>query len=464
MRYIIGKKPKRKMSKKVIHDFTEGPLFGPMLRFSIPFMISNGLQVLYSMADMLIVGKFVGRHGISGVMTASQSVFFLTMVGMGFATGGQVLISQLIGRGERQRLRQAIGTQFSIILTAGIFFSALSVLFSEPFLHLLETPDDAFQGARHYLLICGGGLIFIYGYNMIAAILRGVGDSVRPFKFIVVSSLMNVVLDLVFVGGFGWGVAGAGFATILSQAAAFLLALAYLYRNQEGFNFDFRPASFKVDPVMLKALVKLGIPFAVRFAAINISMLFVTSLVNSLGTATSAAYGIALRLDEFANKISQGVMMAVSTIVGQNIGAGHISRIRRGVYYAWAICGGFFLFFGLAQLLFPRQLYSIFTNDEEVLKLAPVIISALLLHYPALLIMKGTNGFVQGIGNALFGLIIAILDGLVFRVTFSWLFGIYFNMGLYGMILGYALATYSTALPNLFYFLFIPWYKRKTVI
>ena len=452
------------MSEKVIHDFTEGPLFGPMLRFSIPFMISNGLQVLYSMADMLIVGKFVGRHGISGVMTASQSVFFLTMVGMGFATGGQVLISQLIGRGERQRLRQAIGTQFSIILTAGFFFSTLSVLFSEPFLHLLETPDDAFQGARHYLLICGGGLIFIYGYNMIAAILRGVGDSVRPFKFIVVSSLMNVVLDLVFVGGFGWGVAGAGFATILSQAAAFLLALAYLYRNQEGFNFDFRPASFKVDPVMLKALVKLGIPFAVRFAAINISMLFVTSLVNSLGTATSAAYGIALRLDEFANKISQGVMMAVSTIVGQNIGAGHISRIRRGVYYAWGICGGFFLFFGLAQLLFPRQLYSIFTNDEEVLKLAPIIISALLTHYPALLIMKGTNGFVQGIGNALFGLIIAILDGLVFRVTFSWLFGIYFNMGLYGMILGYALATYSTALPNLFYFLFIPWYKRKTVI
>ncbi len=452
------------MARKVIHDFTEGPLFGPMLRFSIPFMISNGLQVLYSMADMLIVGKFVGRHGISGVMTASQSVFFLTMVGMGFATGGQVLISQLIGRGERQRLRQAIGTQFSIILAAGIFFSALSVLFSEPFLHLLETPDDAFQGARHYLLICGGGLIFIYGYNMIAAFLRGVGDSVRPFKFIVVSSLMNVALDLVFVGVFGWGVAGAGFATILSQAAAFLLALAYLYRNQEGFNFDFRPASFKVDPVMLKALVKLGIPFAVRFAAINISMLFVTSLINSLGTATSAAYGIALRLDEFANKISQGVMMAVSTIVGQNIGAGHISRIRRGVYYAWAICGGFFLFFGLAQLLFPRQLYSIFTNDEEVLKLAPIIISALLTHYPALLIMKGTNGFVQGIGNALFGLIIAILDGLVFRVTFSWLFGIYFNMGLYGMILGYALATYSTALPNLFYFLFIPWYKRKTVI
>ena len=452
------------MSKTIIHDFTKGPLFGPMLFFSIPFMLSNGLQVLYSMADMLIVGKFVGSHGISAVMTASQSVFFLTMVGMGFATGGQVLISQLIGLGERERLKTAIGTQFTIIFSAGLFFSVLSVVFADPFLHLMKTPEEAFLGAYHYLLICGGGLLFIYGYNMIAAILRGVGDSVRPFQFIVVSSFMNVVLDLLFVAVFKWGVAGAGFATILSQAVAFLMALTFLYRNQESFHFDFRPASFKVDPAMLKALVKLGIPFAVRFAAINISMLFVTSLVNSLGTATSAAFGIALRLDEFANKISQGVMMAVSTIVGQNIGAGQIGRIRRGVYYAWAICGGFFLFFGLAQLFFPRALYSIFTDDENVLKLAPIIISALLLHYPALLIMKGTNGFVQGIGNAMFGLVIAILDGLVFRVTFSWLFGIYFNMGLYGMILGYALATYSTALPNLFYFLFIPWYKRKTVI
>ena len=156
--------------------------------------------------------------------------------------------------------------------------------------------------------------------------------------------------------------------------------------------------------------------------------------------------------------------MAVATIVGQNIGAGEIGRIRRGVYYAWSICGGFFLVFGLAQVLFPRVLYSIFTHDEEVLKLAPVIISALIVHYPALLIMKGTNGFVQGIGNAVFGLVIALLDGLVFRVGFSWFFGIYCGKGLYGMILGYALATYGTALPNLFYFLFVPWYRRKTVI
>ncbi len=448
----------------VIQDFTQGPLFKRMLLFSIPFMLSNAMQVLYSMADMLIVGKFSGSHGISSVMVASQATFFATMVGMGFATGGQVLISQLIGRGERGRLNTAIGTLFSMTLWLGAAMSILALLFAKTFLRLLGTPPEAFAGAYSYLMICGGCILFIYGYNMVAAVLRGVGDSVRPFQFILVSAVLNIVLDLLFVAVFRWGVTGAAVATVLSQIVAFFMSVFYLYRHKTDFGFDFRFRSWRMEPVVLKVLVKLGIPFAIRFAAINISMLFVLALINSLGVATSAAFGVGMRLDEFANKISQGVMMAVSTIVGQNIGAGHFDRIRRGVYYAWGICGGFFLVFGGLMLLFPKELFGIFTDDPEVIKLAPTIVSALLIHYPALLIMKGTNGFVQGVGNAAFGLIIALLDGFVFRITFSWLFGIYFGWGLFGMILGYALATYSTALPNLFYFLFVPWYKRKTVI
>lgn len=452
------------MPAKVIQDFTQGPLFKRMLFFSLPFMLSNGLQVLYSMADMLIVGKYVGAGGISAVQNSSQAVFSLTMLGMGFATGGQVLISQLLGRGERARLNTATGTMFTLVSLLGLVVSILSLLFAGPFLHLLRTPPEALAGATSYLRICGGGLIFIYGYNMISAVLRGVGDSIRPFLFIAVSAITNILLDLLFVAVFRWGVTGAAVATVLSQTLAFLLAAYVLYTNRSVFGFDFKLCSLRIDPVVAKVLVKLGIPFAIRFAAINVSMLFVTGLINTLGVATSAAFGIGLRLDELANKISQGVMMAVSTIVGQNIGAGRIDRIRRSVYYAWMISGGFFLILGAAQLLFPRQLFGIFTDDPAVLELAPVIVSAMILHYPALLIMKGTNGFVQGIGNAIFGLVIALLDGFVFRIFFSWFFGIWCGMGLFGMILGYALATYSTALPSLFYFLFIPWNKRKTVI
>ena len=420
--------------------------------------------MLYAMADMLIVGTFVGRHGISAVMTSSQAVFFLTMVGMGFANGGQVLVSQLVGRGERHRLRTAIGTQFSIVLSLGAAAAILSVLFARPAMRLLQTPEEAFGSALAYFVICGGGIIFIYGYNMLAAILRGVGDSIRPFRFLLISSCLNVALDLLFIAGFRWGVAGAAAATVISQATAFGLGLHFLYRNREEFGFDFRFASFRIDRTTAWALVKLGIPYAIRFAAINLSMLFVTSMINSLGIAASAAFGIGLKIDDFANKISLGVMVAVSTITGQNIGAGKFDRIRRGVYYAWAICGGFYLVFGALQILFPRVLYGFFTSDESVLELAPIIVSALLLHYPALFIMKGTNGFVQGIGNAMLDLVLSLLDGLVFRVGFSWFFGIRLNMGLYGMLLGYALASYSTAIPNLCYFLFVPWYRRKTVI
>ncbi len=452
------------MKKPAIQDFTSGPLFKPMLFFAVPFMLSNALQVFYNMADMLIVGKFVGSAGISATMTGGFLVMFLAMTGMGMATGGQVLVSQLIGKNERERLAAAIGTLLTMSVVIALSMALFSVLFAKKLLLLINTPQEAFAPALDYLVICGGGIGFLYIYNVIAAVLRGVGDSVRPFKFILVSAVLNILLDLLFVALFHWGVAGAAAATVISQAVAMFMALGYISGNSREFGFEMKLRNFRCDKTMFISLVKLGIPFAVRFGAINISMIFVATLINSMGVAASAAFGIALRLDEFANKISQGVMMAVSTIAGQNIGAGNFMRIRRGVYYAWSICGGFFLVFGLIMYFFNRQLFSFFTSDEAVLQLAPTIVVMLLLHYPALLIMKGTNGFVQGIGNAVFGLIIALLDGLVCRVLFSWLFGIYFNMGLAGMVLGYALATYSTALPNLFYFIFVPWHKRKTVI
>ena len=452
------------MPQGVIQDFTKGKLFWPMLKFSIPFMLSNAFQVFYSMADMLVVGRFVGRQGIAAVMSGGFLVMFVMMFGMGLATGGQVLVSQLVGKKEYSKLSSAIGTLMSMNVVSALVMSLISVVLALPILRLLNTQEEAFQPTLEYLSICGGGIIFIYIYNVISAVLRGVGDSVRPFIFIVVSAVLNVILDLLMVAVFRWGVAGAAAATVISQAAAMFMAIYYMYIKRKEFSLEFSWRTLICKWDILWVLLKLGIPFSVRFAAINISMIFVVALINSLGVAAAAAFGIALRLDELANKISQGVMMAVSTIVGQNIGAGKIDRIRKGVWYAWAICGGFFLFFGVLLFFFPREMFALFTDDESVLELAPLIVSALLLHYPALLIMKGTNGFVQGIGNAMFGLIIALLDGFVCRIFFSWFFGVALGMGLYGMILGYALATYSTALPNLFYFLFVPWHRRKTVL
>ena len=449
---------------KIIRDFTQGPLFWPLLSFALPFMLSNALQVAYSMTDMLITGRYVGHTGLSAVATASQATDFITMVGFGVSTGGQVLISQLIGKGRRDQLQPTIGTLFSLVIICAAVASIGGLTFARPFLRLLKTPDESFASALDYLRVMSCGFFFIFGYSMVAAVLRGMGDSRHPFMFMMISSVTNVTLDLVFIAGFKWGVFGGALATVMAQALAFLCALVFLYRHRESFGFDFQLKSLRIHPPILAVLVKLGIPFSVRFGAIHLSMLYVNSLINGLGVAASATYGVGTRLDNLANRVSQGVMMALSTIVGQNMGAGNFQRIRKSVYYGWAICATMFGAYAAVLLTFTREMYGCFTDNPDVLRLSAVFVKGLILHYPALLIMKGTNGFLQGIGNANFGLAIALTDGLIARISLSWLLGIYFKMGLYGFIAGYALATYVTAIPSMLYFFFWPWEKRKLVL
>ncbi len=450
-------------SKSIIKDFTKGPLFWDMVKFSLPFMLSNALQVFYSMADMFVVGRYVGSHGLAAVSIASQATMFPTMIALGITTGGQVYVSQLIGAGKRDKLNAAIGTLFSMVLLTALLVTVLGICFSGHFLRLLATPKEAFQEAYSYLFICSAGMFFIFGYNMIAAVLRGMGDAKHPFWFIVIASLINVVLDLVFIAGLGMGTGGAGLATVLSQGISFVISVIFLFRRRADFGFDFKLRSWKMDRAIAGVLMQLGIPFTCRFAAINLSMLYVNSLINTLGVSAAAAFGISIRLDDLANKISQGVMMAVSTISGQNHAAGEFQRVRKSVYYAWWICGTFFLVLGTIFYCYPRTMYGIFTEDESVLALAPVLIPLFLCHYPALASMKGTNGFMQGIGNAKLGFIIAVLDGLVFRVGLSWFFGIWMGMALKGFVAGYVLATWATALPCMAYFFFAPWHRRKNV-
>ena len=450
-------------TSSIIRDFTSGSLFWGMVKFSLPFMFSNALQVFYSMADMFIVGRYVGSHGMAAVSIASQATMLPTMVALGMTTGGQVYISQLIGAGKREKLNSAIGTLFSLILLMALLVALLGMGLAGEFLRLLHTPEEAFPGAYHYLFICSAGMIFIFGYNMISAVLRGMGDAKHPFWFIIIASVVNVLLDLLFIAGFGMGPGGAGLATVLSQGIAFIISLVFLFKHRGESGFDFKLRSWRPDRQISKVLLQLGIPFTCRFATINLSMLYVNSLINTLGVSPAAAFGISVRLDELVNKISQGVMMAVSTISGQNHAAGNFQRVRKSVYYAWWICGTFFFIVGTIFFCYPRQMYGIFTDDESVLVLSTLLIPIFLCHYPALAIMKGTNGFLQGIGNAKLGLIFAILDGMVFRVGLSWFFGIWMGMALKGFLIGYALATWATAIPGLIYFFFAPWYRRKAV-
>lgn len=233
-----------KQGKTLIHDFTEGSILSQLFRFGAPFILSNLLQTVYNLVDMVVVGQVLGSSGLSAVATGGELLNMFTFVCMGFTTAGQVVIAQLIGRKQSDQLQHFIGTMLSALAITAVVFSAAGILLSDRFLRLLNVPPEAKIYAQQYIFVCFIGLIFIYGYNTVSAILRGMGDSHHPLLFIAVASITNLILDIVFVVAFHMGSMGAALATVIGQGLSFLLSMWFLYRNRGAMGFDFKPNRF----------------------------------------------------------------------------------------------------------------------------------------------------------------------------------------------------------------------------
>ena len=450
-------------TKSISKNFTSGSIPKQLLIFMLPFMASNALQVLYSTIDMIIVGEYVGTPGLSAVSQSSQILNFATMVCFGFSNGGQVLISQALGAGKRKEMSQIIGTLFSLI---SIFAIALSVVFLTArgwILDIMNIPAESYAFAEDYLIICGAGLFFTAGYNMVSAVLRGMGDSKRPFLFICIASGVNLVLDILFTGILKWEVAGAAWATIIGQAVSFLFSLWYLFRHKEEFGFDFSLESFKISKHYTKMILSLGTPMAIQSGCINLSMLYVSSMVNDVGVVASATFGVGIRIDDIINKISQGIQFAALPMISQNIAAGEPKRAVKVVHWAWVYSAIMTVVSMIAYVVFGKQLFMLFSDDPAVHEMSGTFVKAILWMFPALAVMRGTGAFIQGIGNAKFSMVLALLDGVILRIGLSWLFGIVLNWGFYGFVLGYALAPYGNAIPGMIYFLSGKWKKRRVL-
>ena len=449
--------------KRLSKDFTQGNVAKQLLMFTLPFMASNALQVLYSTIDMIIVGEYVGTPGLSAVSQSSQIVNFATMVSMGFSNGGQVLISQALGAGKRKEMNSIIGTLFSLITILGLVLSAIILGSRVWIMDVMNMPTESYDYAMDYLVICGAGLVFTAGYNMVSAVLRGMGDSKRPFLFIGIASAVNLVLDILFTGIFGWEVAGAAWATIIGQAVSFLFSLYYLYKKKEAFGFDFKKESFRISRHYSGMIAALGAPMAVQAGCINISMLYVNSMVNSVNVVASATFGVGVRIDDIINKLAMGIQQAALPIISQNVAARKPERAVKTVYWSWIYSGIWTVVCMVAYLLLGKQMFMLFSDDPLVHEMSGTFIRAILWLFPALSIMRGTGAFIQGIGNAKLSMILALLDGVVLRIGLSWLFGIFFNWGFYGFVLGYALAPYGCAIPGFIYFVSGIWKKRRVL-
>lgn len=454
------------MNSAQIKDFTQGNISKQLVVFAWPLFLSNLLQVLYNMVDMMVVGNVLGKSGISAVSVGGDVVHLLTFIAMGFSHAGQVIIARYIGGKERDRIGEFVSTMSSFLTVCSLVLSIFGLLFLDDMLLLMNTPTEAFLGAADYSRISMIGLIFIYGYNIVSAILRGMGDSKHPFIFISIAAVLNLVLDIIFVAYMGMGAGGAALATVISQAVSFIACAVFLIKNAEQFELNVHISDFiHWNKAMLIELLKLGIPMAIKTASIQISKLFVNSWINSYGVAVSAFAGIANKISSIANLISTAMHTAGATMVGQNIAAGEFERVKKILLWLAAITLTVATVLSLGICLFPKEIFSLFTtaNDADVLSIAKGYVPIAVLLFFGSSLRAIMNALINGSGDYKINFATAILDGIVMRIGLALLFGLTLNMQHYGFWLGDALAGFTPFWLGLIFYFSGAWKKGKKI-
>lgn len=451
-------------SRSLSKDLTSGSVFWTMVTFSLPLFFSGLLQTVYNLTDMIIVGHAVGRDGLGAISIGSDILHFLMFIALGFSNAGQVIISQFTGAGLKGKVRKTIGTLFSFLLASSIIIGVWGFVFAEQILSWVNTPQEAWQLTLDYFRVCMGGMVFIYGYNIVSAILRGMGNSRHPFYFVAISVVINIVLDLIFVVWFKWALLGAAWATVISQAASFLFALSFLYRNRKVFGFGFRKKDFKIDRSVLVPLLKLGIPMIIQSASISFSMLFVNSWINTYGVVAAAMTGVGNKISSLVNVINFALGTAGSSMIGQCLGAEKYERVPEILKVSLGINGLIALFAGIIVVLVPGHVFGIFTSDRQVLQMAMTYIPVLLLLFGGAALRPPMSSLINGSGNFRLNLAVALLDGVFMRIGLSLLLGLTFGMGVYGFWYGHALAGFTPFVIGGTYFLSGKWRTRKHII
>lgn len=434
-----------------------------LLMFSLPFLGANVLQSVYSVVDMLIVGRFVGAAGLSGVSIGSQIAALFTSLGTGLSMGGQMMLAQYKGARDEQAQRESIGTMLTFMLILGLILTIPCLIFARPLLSLLNTPEESMADAMGYFVICSLGIVFIFGYNSVCAVLRGLGDSRRPLYFVAVSTVVNIVLDLLFVGPLKMGAAGAAAATIIAQGVSFVIAALYLYRHREGFVFDFSRRSFRMVGERLKTMLKIGVPFALQFSMLMISLLFVVRLVNGFGVAASAGYGVGGKVDNFATLPVYAVSSAASTMVGQNMGARQPQRARSAVHWAVVmtlICE--IVVFVVVQV-FAKGIISIFNSEPEVVSVGVKYLRFMAFGYLFHCALDGYQAMANGVGFSMLSFVTCTIDGLIVRIPLAWLCGEVLGYGIDGVFFACVAAPFVAALISAVYFYSGMWKKQGLV-
>ena len=411
-------------------DMTVGKPLTNLAAFSIPLLIGNFAQQMYNTVDSIVVGQYCGDSALAAVGASGPILNLMLLLFMGISTGAGILVAQYFGAHKEKELSISIGTCLSLTLIAGVIIMAIGPFIVAPLMTLLDTPPDVYDMAVDYLTIILLGIMGTGYYNIVSGVLRGLGDSVTPLLFLIVACVLNIILDLVFVIYFDMSAAGVALATIIAQAVSASLCI-YKLLHMPGVTV--KRKDLIPEKRMSMKIIRLGLPSGLTQAIFSMSAIVVQALTNSFGTAVMACSIVVMRVDGFAMMPNFTFGMAMTTFVGQNIGAGRMDRVREGVRVG--LRAGLMISVVLVSgiLIFGEGLIRMFTNTEELITLGVHMLRILALGYIAVAVTQSLSGVMRGAGDTMTPMWVSIISTVLIRVPIAY---------------GLAYLTRSEAMPN----------------
>lgn len=403
---------KKQMSTKVV-SMTEGKIWKKLLLFSIPLMMGSFFQQLYNTADSIIVGNYVGKEALAAIGTTDNLINTFIGFFMGLSTGAGIIISQYFGAKDEKNVQIAVNTTIGLTFVMSVICTVCALGFRTQMLKLMNTPAEVFVQADAYLRIYFLGVTGLLFYNMGAGILRAVGDSRRPLYFLIFSTVLNIVLDLIFVAGFSLGVEGAAYATVISQGASAVLVMIVLSRERASYRVVWN--RIRLNTEMIGKIVRVGLPMALQSAVVSFSNVFVQSYINHFGVAAMAGWLAYGKVDKFCLLPIQSLSLGLMTFVGQNYGAKRYDRIRKGIRTGLTMCFGIAICMIILINLFAESLVSMFIQSPDVVKFGTLFIHIEMPFYLALCVNSVYDSTLRGIGMTKGPMLIMMINSILFR-------------------------------------------------
>ena len=408
-------------------DFTKGPEGSSINLFTIPMLLGSICLQFYNIVNSAVVGRFLGKEALAAVGASYPIIFLLVSVVIGIGSGGTVLVSQYLGAGDRGNIRKTIDTTYFFLLISGLILTVIGVYFTPTIFRLINLPEDVFTDAVNYFRVYLLGLIFMFGFNAISSVLRGLGDSKTPLYYLIVSNIVNLILSVLFIGVFRWDVKFSAWASVISQGLAFFALNFHMSKTTKIASFKLK--RLKWDRTIFKHVIRIGLPTGIQQSFVALGQVALMGIVNGFGTPVIAAYGAVMRLDSFATMPAMNFSQAFTTFVAQNLGANKTSRIRKGLRSVQKTNLYISLTIGVCFLLFGKQLMSLFTLDTEVIKIGNEFLMICGLFYCVFSFMFIFTGLFRGAGDTLVPMFITLFSLWLIRIPAA-----YFLAGEFGYI------------------------------